>query len=699
MTAETFKVVGTRQPLVDSWKKVTGSAVYGDDISFPGMLHVRLLRSTLAHAKILRIDASRALALPGVRGVVTGADATAKFGVLPISQDEEALATDKVRYIGDIVAAVAADDELTAKSAVDLIEVVYERLPECFDAVKGMQKVEAPVHDWTVDGTNIQKRVAQHFGDVEQAFADSAVRPKGKFDFIGVGHVFTEPHAVVGVAEPDGRISLYTPTQVPHYTHKALAKVLEMPMHKIRVFRTAVGGGFGGKSDPFPHEMVVCLLSRKTGKPCKLVFDREEVFLTNRGRHPGTVAIEIGVAKDGRILGYDIDATIDGGAFASFGVVTTYYNGVLSQGPYKVPNLRYAGRRVYTNKAPCGAMRGHGAVNCRYAIESVLDMAAEQLHIDPIELRLLNALPAYSKTANDFRITSCGIVECLTRSRDESGWVEKRGKLPFGKGIGVGCGFFISGSALPIHKSRTPQSTVHLKIDVDGGITAHSMGAEIGQGSDTVIAIAIAEVLGVPMDFIRVRSEDTDLAPVDLGAYSSRGCFMIGNAAREAALSIREQLARAAERITGHAAGDFEFADATLTAKGDASIHVSYFEALTEALADNGALLAKGWYQTPKMGGGFKGAGAGLAPAYSMGAYVAEVDVDLETGIVKVTKVTAAHDCGRALNRLAVEGQIEGCVHMGLGQVLMEEMRYEKGRITNPNLLDYKILGPHETPD
>ena len=225
------------------------------------------------------------------------------------------------------------------------------------------------------------------------------------------------------------------------------------------------------------------------------------------------------------------------------------------------------------------------------------------------------------------------------------------------------------------------------------------MGEEIVQGCDTVIAIAIAEVLGVPMDFIRVRSEDTDLAPLDLGAYSSRGCFMIGNAAREAALAIREQLSRAAERITGHAAADFEFANATLAAKGDASIHVSYFEALTEALADNGALLAKGWYQTPKMGGGFKGAGAGLAPAYSMGAYVAEVDVDLETGIVKVTKVTAAHDCGRAINRLAVEGQIEGCVHMGLGQVLMEEMRYDKGRITNPNLLDYKILGPHETPE
>ena len=409
--------------------------------------------------------------------------------------------------------------------------------------------------------------------------------------------------------------------------------------------------------------------------------------------------MQIGLDRTGRILGYDIKALIDGGAFASFGVVTTYYNGVLSMGPYRVPNFRYSGRRIYTNKPPCGAMRGHGAVNCRYAVESALDMACNELGIDPIELRILNALPPYSKTTNDFRVTSNGIVECLERARDESGWVTKKGRLPFGKGIGVGCGFYISGSALPIHKSRVPQSTVHLKIDVDGGITAHSMGAEIGQGSDTVIAIAIAEVLGVPIDFIRVKSEDTDTAPMDLGAYSSRGCFMIGNAAREAALVIREKLARAAERLTGTPADEFEFANATLTARGDASVSVSYFEALTEALADNGALIAKGWYQTPKMGGGFKGAGAGLAPAYSMSAYVAEVDVDLETGHVHGTKVWAAPDCGRARNRLGGEGQIEGCVHMGLGQVLMEEMRFERGRVTNPGLLDYKVLSPHETPD
>lgn len=697
--SETFKVVGTRVPLVDAWKKVAGSAVYGDDLRLPGTLRCRLLRSTLAHARIVRIDASRALALPGVRGVVTGADGAAKFGVLPISQDEEAVASDKVRYVGDIVAAVAADDEATAAAACDLIEVVYEKLPEHFDARRGMQKVEEPVHDWTVDGTNIQKRVEQHFGDVPAAVAAAAVAPKGTFRFMGVGHVFTEPHAVTAVPEPDGRISLYSPTQVPHYVHKALAKVLAMPMHRIRVFRTAVGGGFGGKSDPFPHEMAVCLLARKVGKPVRLTFDREEVYLTNRGRHPGEITTQIAFDRTGRILGYDIDALIDGGAFASFGVVTTYYNGVLSQGPYRVPNFRYAGRRVYTNKAPCGAMRGHGAVNCRYSVESVIDMAAEQLRIDPIELRLLNALPPYTKTVNEFRITSNGIVECLTRARDASGWPTKKGRLPFGRGIGVGCGFYISGSALPIHKSRTPQSTVHLKIDVDGGITAHSMGAEIGQGSDTVIAIAVAEILGVPIDFVRVRSEDTDTAPVDLGAYSSRGCFMIGNAAREAALVMREKLARAAERMTGRPADSFVFADAALTSSADPSVRVSYFEALTEALADNGALIASGWYQTPRMGGSFKGAGAGLAPAYSMSAFVAEVDVDLETGLVRCTKVTAAHDCGRALNRLSVEGQIEGCVHMGLGQVLGEEMRYDRGRIQNPSLLDYKIVGVHEMPD
>ncbi len=697
MTQE-FTVVGSRQPLVDSWKKVTGQAVYGDDVRFPNTLYARLLRSTLPHAKILRIDASRAEALPGVRAVVTGADAPAKFGVLPISQDEEALATDKVRYVGDCVAAVAADDEATAAKAIEMIEVVYEKLPEYFTTDEGLVPVEEPIHEWTVDGSNTQKRVDQHFGDMDKAIADAAVAPSGFFKFIGVGHAFTEPHAVTAVPESDGRLSLYTPTQVPHYVHRALARVMDMPMHRVRIFRTAVGGGFGGKSDPFPHEMATCLLARKVQRPVRLTFDREEIFLTNRGRHPGTVDVQIAFDKDGKILGLDTTAIIDGGAFASFGVVTTYYNGVLSQGPYKIPNFRYSGRRVYTNKAPCGAMRGHGAVNSRYGIESVIDMACEELAIDPIELRLKNVLEPYSKTTNEFRITSNGIVECLERVRDETDWISKKGHLPFGKGIGVSCGFFISGSALPIHKTRTPQSTVHLQIDVDGGITAHSQGAEIGQGSDTVIAIAVAEVLGVPMDFVRVRSADSDTAPLDLGAYSSRGCFMIGNAAREAALVIREKLSRAAGRLTGADPNDFTFADATLNCASDPSTHVSYFEALTEALADNGALIAKGWYQSPRMGGTFKGAGAGLAPAYSFNACVAEVDVDLETGLIKCTAMALAHDCGRALNRLAVEGQIEGCMHMGLGQALLEEMRYDRGRITNPNLLDYKVLSPFETP-
>ncbi len=698
MTQE-FTVVGSRLPLVDSWRKVTGQAVYGDDLRFPNTLLCRLVRSTVPHARIVRVDTSRAEAMPGVRAVVTGKDASARFGVLPISQDEEALAIEKVRYVGDIVAAVAADDEATAAAAAAAVEVVYERLPEYFETGPGLAPVAEPIHAWTVDGSNTQKRVEQHFGDMDAALDAAAVKPKAHFDFIGVGHQFTEPHSVTAVPEADGRMSLYTPTQVPHYVHRALAKVLEVPMHRVRVFRTAVGGGFGGKSDPFPHEMAVCLLARKVQRPVRLTFDREEVFLTNRGRHPGTYDVQIAFDADGRMLGLDARAVIDGGAFASFGVVTTYYNGVLSQGPYKIPNFRYEGARVYTNKAPCGAMRGHGAVNARYAIESVIDMAARELRRDPIDLRLQNVLDPYSKTTNEFRITSNGIRECLERVRDESGWTAKWGKLPFGKGIGVAAGFFISGSALPIHQTRTPQSTVHLKIDVDGGITAHSMGAEIGQGSDTVIAIAVAEVLGVPLDFVRVRSEDSDTAPLDLGAYSSRGCFMIGNAAREAALVIREKLARAAARLTGRDASEFAFANATLSIDGDRPVSVSYFEALTEALADNGALLAKGWYQAPRMGGTYKGAGAGLAPAYSFNACVAEVDVDVETGLVRCTRMTLAHDCGRALNRLAVEGQIEGCMHMGLGQALLEEMRYERGRITNPNLLDYKILGPFETPE
>lgn len=700
-----FNVIGKRMPLKDAYKKVTGEGVYADDLKFPGMLFARILKSTKAHARIKRIDTSKAEALAGVRAVVVGKDAPIRFGVLPVSQDETAMAVDKVIYVGEPVAAVAADSEAIAEEALWLIEVEYEDLPAFLKPEESLKQVapELALKDKVekaLPGTNVHKAVDQEFGDPTAAFKAARATPSGSFWFDGINHGFTEPHSVVAHWDADERVVLYTPQQVPHYTHRALAKVLELPMHRINVVRTMVGGGFGGKSDPFPHEIIACLLSKKTRRAVKLTMDREEVFLVNRGRHPSDIKMALAFDAQGKLIGMDSNALIDGGSAGSFGVVSTYYNGVLSNGPYYLPAFRYKGRRVYSNHPASGAMRGHGSVNPRFAMETLMDMAAVELGVDPCELRLRNFLPEMCFTPyHKFRITSNGIREGLAEVMRLSDWKNKWGKLPYGRGIGVGCAFYISGSALPIHWNKLPQSTVHLKIDMDGGITVHSLAAEIGQGSDTVLAQMVAEVLGVNMDRIHVRSQETDLAPIDLGSYSSRVTFMAGNAARDAAEKIRHDLAQAAAKLTGQPAQYFDFKDERLVCRSKPSVAVTFMEALHEAQADRGALIASGCYQSPPLGTEFKGSNAGLSPSYSFSAYICEVDVDPETGFVQPRHVWAAHDCGRALNPMAVEGQLEGSIHMGLGQALTEQMRYRGGQLLNGNFLDYKIPTPFETPE
>ena len=448
--------------------------------------------------------------------------------------------------------------------------------------------------------------------------------------------------------------------------------------------------------------MCAAILSRKSGRPVRINFDREEVYWINRGRHPSRIQMEVFADEEGRIAGIETDALIDGGAFASFGHVTTYYNGVLHTSPYEIGGFHYTGARVWTNKPASGAMRGHGAVNSRCAVEVAIDEVCEQMGVDPMTFRLANLLPPHSRTITGFRITSTGMRECLDEVRKQSGWDEKFRKLPFGRGIGIGCGFFISGSGLPIHwdPENFPHATVHLQCDMDGGVTVHTGAAEIGQGSDTAVAQAVSEVLALPLDMIRIRSKESDTAPVDLGSYSSRVTFMNCNAAIRAAIEMRDNVLKAAAEITGYHPDSLVLGDRRIYYKRDPAIGVSWLEAVHKAQADTGSLISSGAYRTPPMGGVHKGAAAGLAPAYSFSAYVAEVEVDPETGFVKVIKAWAAHDCGKALNPLAVEGQIIGSCHMGMGQVLSEEMRYGRtGHLLNPDLLDYKIMSVHEMPE
>jgi len=694
-----FKMVGHGRPYLDAAKKARGEADFAADIKIKNALHCKFLRSIYPHARIDSIDISKAEKLPGVRAVITGKELPEKFGVLPISQDETAIAIEKTRYIGEIVAAVAADTEDIAKDACRLIKVDYSPLKPFLEMEESLEDVgkDEQIHSHSKFNTNLHKKAELRFGDQQQGLEESDYRCRMDFNFPGVNHAFTEPHAATAFGDENG-LTVISATQTPHYLHRFLSKTLNVPMNRIRVIKPFLGGGFGGKSDPFPHEIIVAHLSRKTGKPVSVRFNREEVFLTNHGRHPTKMTMEMGVDAGGKFRVLDADILIDGGAYGSFGVVTSYYNGVLLQAPYKIDNFGFRARRVYTNKPQCGAMRGHGAVNPRFAVESIIDELAREMEVDPCELRMKNFLESDTHTVGQYRITSNGSRECLTAVREQSGWDTKFGKLPFGHGLGVACGFFISGSALPIHWNEYPQSVAHLKVDLDGRVLVTSGASDIGQGSDTMLAIVVAEVLGLSMDNISVVAADTLLTPIDLGSYSSRVTFMAGNAAKMAAENLKKKISKAVANKAKTNISELTFAKERLVSK-DGSVDIPWKEAVELATRKVGALNASGHYNSLKLGGDFKGAGAGLSPSYSFGAVVAEVKVKPDTGMVKVKNVWGAHDAGKALNPLAVEGQLEGSWHMGLGQALSEQMKYHKGLLLNTNFLDYQIPTTLDTPD
>jgi len=691
--------VGTPRPYIEAEKKVRGAAEYADDIVLKNSLHCRFLRSKYPHALIEDVDVSEAIQLQGVHYIATGPEIPGKFGVLPISQDETAMAVEKVRYVGEIVAAVAADTEDIATEACRLIRVKYRPIKEFLTIEDSLNDAggNERIHDFGKFNNNIHKKAELRFGDQQQGIKEAEYTSKMSFEFEGLSHGFTEPHAATAYWDENG-LTIITATQVPHYLHRALAKVMEVPLSRVRVIKPYLGGGFGGKSDPFPHEIIVAHLSRKTGRPVRMRLSREEVFLTNHGRHPSKMTVEMGISGDGTMKVLDAGIAIDGGAYGSFGVVTSYYNGVLLQAPYKLDNFGFRTYRVYTNKPQCGAMRGHGAVNSRFAVESLIDDLALKVKMDPCELRLKNFLDSNTLTVGQYRITSNGSRESLQKVMELSGWKERIGKLKKGRGLGVACGFFISGSALPIIWNELPQSVVHLKLDFDGRVLVTSGSSDIGQGSDTMLAIIVSEVLGIGMDKIFVLAADTLLTPVDFGSYSSRVTFMAGNAAKDAALNLKTEIIAALVKKHNVPPPELNFSDDRVFTN-DKNLDLSWMEAVEILTAKRGAVSVSGKYISPKLGGDFKGAGAGLSPSYSFGACIAEVDVDLETGYVKVIDIWGAHDCGKALNPLAVEGQLEGSWHMGTGQAVSEQMKYYKGMLLNNNFLEYKIPTSLDTPD
>jgi 4-hydroxybenzoyl-CoA reductase alpha subunit len=699
---ERFGVIGKPLRKVDGMSKATGTAVYADDIALPGMLHAKTLRSPHAHARIVSIDASRALALPGVHAVITGKDLPIKYGVIPWTPDENALAVDKVRFVGDEVAAVAAVDEDTANAALKLVDVEYELLHSYQDPFESLVRHEPKIHEHSKAG-NVSKHVELAFGDVDAAAAEADLVVEDEYSFHGTTHTPIEPHCAVARFDPDaasGLLTVWSSTQITHYVHRALARVLELPAQKIRVIQPCLGGAFGGKSDPFSLEFCVAKLAMLTGRPVKMLWTREEVFYAHRGRHPMHMRYRTSARSDGHVTGVDAKIVIDGGAYSSFGLVTAYYAGQLLTGPYHFPAYRFDSTRVFTNKPPCGPKRGHGSVQPRFAFEVQLDQVAEKLGLDPIEIRRINFQGSDTMTVNGQRITSNGFLQCLDEVERASRWKERRGKLPYGRGLGVAGSMYISGTNYPVYPNEMPQAGIQLKVDRSGLVTVFTGGNDIGQGSNSVVAYLVAEELGLPVDHVRVVAADTDLCPVDLGAYSSRVTFMVGNATIDACRKLRAQIVGAVAEAWGVAAARVRMVEGTVIDLEDVHHAMTSAEAFQLAEAHCDTLGATGSYNTPTLGGDYRGGTIGASPAYSFTAHVVEVEVDTETGRITVLNVWCAHDCGRALNPMLVAGQIEGSVYMGLAEALLEEHAVNRfGLHAGPSLLDYRIPTSLDTPE
>jgi len=712
-----YKVVGKSLPRYDARDKVTGRAKYTGDIVLPKMLHGKILHSPIPHGRITRIDTTRAEALPGVKAVITGKDVPDRqYGVSPPRYDEYVLAKDMVRYVGDEVAAVAAVDEETAERALQLIDVDYVELPAVFDVYEAMEDGAPLLHERYPN--NINTKVDHHFGDVDKGFLEADYIKEENFTGNFTQQAPLEPHASIGDWQDD-LLVLYSATQVPHYVHYMLANVFDMPLGKIKVIRPTVGGGFGGKAETTPLDLISCVLSKRTGCPVKMVYSRKEMFLHNRGRHKQYIHMKLGVTRDGRITAFESKIFLDGGAYTSFGIVTVYYAGSMIPTLYKIPNYKYTGRRVMTNKPACGAFRGHGSPQPRFAFECLLNMVCDELSLDPVEVRRINSMEADYHTCNDLDIKSCRYKDTLIQAVEKSGFSEKYNQLPAGHGIGLASGGFVSGAGYAIYrgqvqqhsqkprepfqkKSIFPHANAIIKISEDGTQAVLFIGAaDIGQGSDTILPMIAAEALGLPADRVRIRSEDSDISPIDLGAYSSRITLMGGNAVKRAAEDVLAKLFPIAARLLDCSPEELKASDGFIFSEKDDTRSMEWAEAARKYFNDNSSLIGTGWYKPPEgLGGSYKGATVGTSPAYSFSTAICELKVDLSTGKVDVEKFWDYHDCGTPVNPMSVHGQVEGAVVMTTGEALMEDMVYnDRGELVNPNLHEYLLMTIKDAPE
>ena len=695
--------IGSYVPMVDGPEKVSGRAKYTADILATNQLAARIYRSPYSHGEIVEVDISEALKLPGVHAVITGADCDKTFGVLPIARSEHPLARDRVRYRGEPVAAVAADNDSIAREALRHIKLKVRELPAYYTAKDALAPNAVLLHEKKPG--NLERDVLFELGSTEKGFAEAALVRDGIYNCAEVCQNQMEMHAAV--AEYDAvrdRMTVHASTQVPYYVHLMLSQILGMEMSRIRVIKPHVGGGFGCRTETLNIELIAALLARKCNGTVRLVTTREETFITHRGRPETDIRLKIGMRKDGRITAVECDCDQRGGAHSGYGVVTILYAGSMLYAIYDLHNVKYVGRRVLTNTPPCGAFRGHGTVDIRFAFESLVDEMAVELGLDPFAVRRANLLSAPTFTDNDLMVNSYGLPQCLDWVEKESDWINRKGKMPKGKnlskGLGMACSHYISGASKPVNWTGEPHATVKIKLDFDGSIVVLSGAADIGQGSTTILAQTVAEVLGLDLSRVRVVTGDSEVVPKDNGSYSSRVTFMVGNAAIDAARNLKSLLTAAAARKLEARPEDIECLGELYRA-GAQDKGATFDEVVTEALKDSGTITVTGNYSTiPESHGGkkYRGSAIGGTMGYSYSAQVVEVTVDEETGVVTVDKVWVAHDCGKALNRLTVEGQVQGSVWMGMGQAMSEEAAYHEGLMVTANMLDYRVPTIQDSP-
>ncbi len=692
--------VGKSVPRIDGKGMVTGQTKYVFDVALPNMLIGKMLRSPHPHARIISIDTSQAEKLPGVKAIITAEDTyLIKFGsneyFFPHTVDQMALESEKVRYIGDEIGAVAAVDEEIAEEALKLIEVKYEILPSVTDMLEAMKPDAPQIHEAL---NNIGVILPVNFGNPDRALKESEYVREDIFYASAAAHASLEPHVCVGQWETfSNKITLWSSSQAPFKCREALAKTLKMDLNDVRVIKLAVGGGFGSKLEMLPMDFAACLLSKKTGGlPIKICYSREEEFSFSRRKHAMLYRIKSGCMKDGTLKAIVGDVTADGGAYCSYGPTVLAAAIMRIFMVYKIQHFRITGYRVYTNTPISGAMRGFGGVQSGFAIESHIDLLAKGIGMDPVKFRLKNITTPNMVTVNKMILSTNGLRECIEKSVEAADWKNKRGNKNYYKngkirrGIGIGIAADVMGSKM--YKSHESAGSI-IKVEEDGSVYLFTGAADTGQGSNTALAQIAAQALGVSFDRIKCKSGDTEITPFDTGSFASRVTFISGNATLRAAQDAKMQILQVVAQENRLDVNDLDIISEHVINRKTQNVLMDFDKALELCYSFNYGqqIIGRGSYNPKTTPVDFRTGEGNVSGSYGFEAQIAEVEVNTETGEVKIIKMWDAHDIGKAINPQSVEAQIEGSLAMGIGYTFYEDLQFKNGRVVNPNFANYRV--------